>query len=182
MELPPFALDHWLAAHEFATPPISYNLASSTGPAWTLGDVLALGSEGSRPLALGDVRVTYAPPEGRHELRKAIAEFHDVDPDWVVVTTGASEALSALLCLASKPGGNLLIPSPAFPAFAVMAQAWGLETTILRNAGARTDFASRRPAFSLPSTATLCWRSSTRRTIRPGRSCRGPRPRNWRPN
>jgi len=46
----------------------------------------------------------------------------------VVVTTGASEALSALLCLASKPGGNLLIPSPAFPAFGVMAQAWGLKT------------------------------------------------------
>jgi aspartate/methionine/tyrosine aminotransferase len=128
MELPPFALDHWLAAHEFATPPISYNLASSTGPAWTLGDLLALAGDGSRLQALGETRVTYAPPEGRLELRQAIAEFCDVDPDWVVVTTGASEALSALLCLASKPGGNLLIPSPGFPAFAVMAQAWGLET------------------------------------------------------
>ena len=33
-------------AHEFATPPIAYNLASSTGPAWTLGELLALGGEG----------------------------------------------------------------------------------------------------------------------------------------
>src|SRR5258707_4217725 len=63
MELPPFALDHWLAAHEFATSPISYNLSSSTGPAWTLGDLLALGGDGSRLQALGETRVTYAPPE-----------------------------------------------------------------------------------------------------------------------
>ena len=39
MELPPFLLDHWLAAHEFSDPPIRYNLASSTGPRWTLHDL-----------------------------------------------------------------------------------------------------------------------------------------------
>src|SRR5688572_32835740 len=32
MKLPPFLLDQWLAAHEFAEPPIRFNLASSTGP------------------------------------------------------------------------------------------------------------------------------------------------------
>ena len=37
MKLPPFKLDLWLAAHEFATPPIRYNLASSTGPAVDAG-------------------------------------------------------------------------------------------------------------------------------------------------
>jgi len=37
MQVPPFKLDAWLAAHEFASPPIRYNLASSTGPAWTVG-------------------------------------------------------------------------------------------------------------------------------------------------
>ena len=129
MDLPPFTLDHWLAAHEFATPPIAYNLAASTGPAWTLGELLALGGGGgARSLALDDVRVSYAPPDGRHELRAAIGEFHNVDPDWVVVTTGASEALSILLCLASRPGGNIVISSPAFPAFAAMAKAWSLAT------------------------------------------------------
>jgi aspartate/methionine/tyrosine aminotransferase len=49
-----------------------------------------------------------------------------VDPDWVVVTTGASEALSILLCLAARPGGNVVLPSPAFPAFEAMANVWGL--------------------------------------------------------
>ena len=42
MKVPPFKLDAWLAAHEFANPPIRYNLASSTGPIWTLGELLAL--------------------------------------------------------------------------------------------------------------------------------------------
>ena len=44
MRIPPFLLDQWLATYEFASPPIRYNLASSTGPRWTLSDLLALGS------------------------------------------------------------------------------------------------------------------------------------------
>jgi len=43
MRIPPFLLDQWLATYEFASPPIRYNLASSTGPRWTLSDLLALG-------------------------------------------------------------------------------------------------------------------------------------------
>lgn len=128
MHLPPFLLDQWLAAHEFASPPIRYNLASSTGPAWTFGELLALGG-GEITRALKDLRVSYVPPEGTEALRRAIAELHDVTPDWVVVTTGASEALSALFCLAAEPGASIVLPKPGFPAFAVMARAWGLKVT-----------------------------------------------------
>src|SRR5262245_6844651 len=42
MKVPPFKLDEWLAAHDFATPPIRYNLASSTGPSWTLAELMSL--------------------------------------------------------------------------------------------------------------------------------------------
>ncbi|HEX7417770.1 MAG TPA: pyridoxal phosphate-dependent aminotransferase, partial [Steroidobacteraceae bacterium] len=52
-----------------------------------------------------------------------------MDPDWVVVTTGASEALSALYCLAAEPGASIALPFPAFPAMPVMARAWGLRVT-----------------------------------------------------
>src|SRR6202035_4706287 len=101
MQLLPFLLDQWLAAHEFATPPIRYNLASSTGPAWTFGELMALGNGDIRE-RLDDIGVSYVPPEGTKALRRAIAEAHDVDPDWVVVTTGASEALSILYCYAAE--------------------------------------------------------------------------------
>jgi hypothetical protein len=58
MKLPPFLLDHWLAAHEFSSPPIRFNLASSTGPAWTLGQLLALGGEAAWMLDGRDSRPT----------------------------------------------------------------------------------------------------------------------------
>jgi aspartate/methionine/tyrosine aminotransferase len=125
MDLPPFLLDQWLAAHEFASPPIRYNLASSTGPVWTLKELVALGS-GELTTALEALKITYVPPEGTPALRQAIADLHDVPPDWVVVTTGASEALSVLFCSAAEPGASIVLPNPGFTAFAAMARAWGL--------------------------------------------------------
>jgi aspartate/methionine/tyrosine aminotransferase len=125
MRIPPFLLDQWLATYEFASPPIRYNLASSTGPRWSLGDLLALGDSGGLK-DLGELRLSYTKPQGSDELRQQVAALHDVDPDWVVITTGASEALSALYCLAAEPGASITLPFPSFPAMPVMARAWGL--------------------------------------------------------
>jgi aspartate/methionine/tyrosine aminotransferase len=127
MHLPPFLLDQWLAAHEFASPPIRYNLASSTGPAWSFAELVAL--DDRLTAALGELKISYLPPEGTPELRQAIGQLHDVSADWVVVTTGASEALSVLYCLAAEPGASIALPNPGFPAFATMARAWGLAVT-----------------------------------------------------
>jgi aspartate/methionine/tyrosine aminotransferase len=127
MHLPPFLLDQWLAAHEFASAPIRYNLASSTGPVWTLAELMVL--DGRLSAALQELRISYVPPEGTKELRQAIGLLHDVSPEWVVVTTGASEALSVLYCLTAESGASIALPSPGFPAFATMARAWGLGIT-----------------------------------------------------
>src|SRR5512139_1889866 len=107
MEVPPFKLDAWLAAHEFATPPIRYNLASSTGPLWTLGELMALGDAGLG--SLEDLKLSYAPPEGGKLLRERIAALHGVDPDHVRVMTGASEALIALTCHFAEPGASIVV-------------------------------------------------------------------------
>ncbi|MCI4590905.1 pyridoxal phosphate-dependent aminotransferase [Sphingobium sp. BYY-5] len=125
VHLPPFALDHWLSTYDFATPPIAYNLASSTGPRWSVADICALGDA---PLAIDDTILSYAPPEGSRALREAIAAFHDTDPDSIIVTTGASEALSILFCLGAQPGANIVLPDPGYPAYEAVAQAWGLAT------------------------------------------------------
>jgi len=124
MKVPPFKLDAWLAAHDFATPPIRYNLASSTGPAWTLGEIMKLGGGNARPL--DDVKISYAPPQGSKLLRERIAALHGVDPDHVLVMTGASETLLALTCLFAAPGASLVVPRPAYPAVPVLARAWGM--------------------------------------------------------
>jgi aspartate/methionine/tyrosine aminotransferase len=123
MDLPPFLLDQWLTKYDFASPPIEFNLASSTGPRWSVGELMALGGMG---VEITDTVLKYAPPEGSRAVREAVADFCGVDPEWVVMTTGASEALSLLICCAERPNGNLVIPDPAYPAYASMAQAWRL--------------------------------------------------------
>jgi aspartate/methionine/tyrosine aminotransferase len=125
MKLPPFLLDLWLAAHEFATPPIRYNLASSTGPAWTLGEIVALG--GGNVRQLDELALSYAPPQGSKLLRERIAGRNGVDPDTVLALTGASEALMALFAHFAEPGASIVLPRPAYPAMPVLARAWGLE-------------------------------------------------------
>jgi len=129
MDLPPFLLDQWLAKYEFRAAAPRYNLASSTGPAWTLSMLQALPNG---TLDLANVPLGYAPPDGDRALREAIARHHEVDPDWVVVTTGASEALSILFCLAARDGAEVVLPSPGYPAFAALAQSWGLGVNAYR--------------------------------------------------
>jgi aspartate/methionine/tyrosine aminotransferase len=124
MKFPTFKLDAWLAAHEFATPPIPYNLASSTGPLWTLGELMSLGGGGAA--VLDDLTLSYAPPQGGKLLRERIAERHGVDPEHVLVMTGASEALVALTCYFATPGGSIVLPAPVYPVVPVLARAWGL--------------------------------------------------------
>jgi aspartate/methionine/tyrosine aminotransferase len=123
MNLPPHLLDQWLTKYAFSDTPLPYNLASSTGPRFTVAEVLALGVG----CDVEDVVLSYGPPDGHKKLREAIADFHGVDPDWVVVTTGASEALSILFCLASAPGAAIALPNLQFPAFDALAGAWGLK-------------------------------------------------------
>jgi len=125
MKVPPFKLDLWLAAHEFATPPIRYNLASSTGPLLTFAELMNLG--GGSTASLDEVRLSYAPPQGGKLLRERIAAMQGVDPDHVLVMTGASEALIALTCLFAGDAGSIVLPKPVYPAVPVLARAWGLE-------------------------------------------------------
>src|SRR5689334_16916458 len=47
MKLPPFLLDQWLAQKGSANPPIEYDLGSSTGPVWTLRELMALAGDGT---------------------------------------------------------------------------------------------------------------------------------------
>jgi aspartate/methionine/tyrosine aminotransferase len=156
VKLPPFLLDQWLGAHEFASPPIRFNLAASTGPAWTLGELLALGGDLARD-ELDGIRLSYAPPEGSKLLRERIGGFYGIDPDWVVVTTGAAEALSALLCMVADRDASIVLPFPAFPAMPVMSQAWAL--------GVQSYTLERDKDFAQSADAILAAVSSSTRMV-----------------
>src|SRR5687768_16458293 len=108
MDLPPFLLNLWLESHHGA----KHDLAGSTGPRWTLDDLLRLGES---PPDLGAVALSYGSPEGQADLRGEIARYQEVDPDWVVVTNGASEAVLLVLLALARPGGNAVLPFPGYP-------------------------------------------------------------------
>ncbi len=125
MKLPPFLLDQWLEQKFSANPPIEFDLGSSTGPAWTLRELLSLGGDLE---GLLETRLFYTPPAGSSELREELARMEGVDPASVLVMTGAAEALLILLHLAAEPGANVVLPNPGFPANEAIAQSLGLET------------------------------------------------------
>jgi aspartate/methionine/tyrosine aminotransferase len=125
MELPPFLLDQWIAQKNEADSPIEYDLASSTGPVWTLRELLAL-SGADELEALLDTRVSYTSAAGTPALRTAIAALEGVDAGDVQVVTGASEALLILFFLAAESRANVVLPRPGFPANAAVAESLGI--------------------------------------------------------
>ncbi|MGH9437525.1 MAG: aminotransferase class I/II-fold pyridoxal phosphate-dependent enzyme [Terriglobia bacterium] len=126
MELPPFLLDRWIEQKNLADPPIEYDLASSTGPVWTLRELLAL--SGANELeALLDTRISYTSAAGTLALRSAVAEMERVEADEVQIVTGAEEALLILFFLAAEMEANVLLPDPGFPANAALAASLGVE-------------------------------------------------------
>jgi aspartate/methionine/tyrosine aminotransferase len=126
MELAAFLLDQWISRKHTSTPPIEFDLASSTGPVWTLRELLAL--DGQTKLdSLLDMRVSYISAAGTPELRTAIAKLCGVEPEHVQVVTGAEEALLILFFLAAEQRANIVLPSPGFPANAALAHSLGIE-------------------------------------------------------
>jgi aspartate/methionine/tyrosine aminotransferase len=125
VEIPPFLLDRWIEQKQAADARIEFDLASSTGPVWTLRELLAL-SDGAELEELLDTPVSYTAAAGSLALRTAIAKLEGVSPDEVQVVTGAAEALLILFFLASEPGANVVLPDPAFPANPALAESLGL--------------------------------------------------------
>jgi len=128
MDLKPFLLEQWLSKFE---QDIKYNLGASTGPRWTVDELLNLADDGTRRRMLG-LSLTYGPPAGAASLRSAIADVQGVSADCVQVVTGAAEALLILFWLVAEPGANVVLPAPGFPPFAALPQSFGLETRYYR--------------------------------------------------
>src|SRR5262249_27340968 len=128
MQLKPFLLDAWLDQYEHD---IEFNLAASTGPTWTVNDILALADEETRHHFLNH-KLLYSRPAGADSLREAIAEMQRVPIEAVQIVTGASEALVALMWLAAEPGANVIIPLPGFTTFSALPESLGLETRFYR--------------------------------------------------
>ena len=119
MQLKPFLLDQWLDQHK---PSTEFDLAASTGPSWSLDQLLALGTDEDRRL-FQTHSLAYSSAAGAPALRAAIADMQQVPPDTVQVVTGASEALLILMWLAAEPGANVILPQPGYAAFSALPES-----------------------------------------------------------
>ena len=125
MELPPFLLDRWIEQKQDPDSRIEFDLASSTGPVWTLRELLAIAGDGELE-ALLDAPISYTAALGTPALRAAIADLEGVDAEAVQVVTGASEALLILFFLSAEQGANVVLPDPGFPANTALAESLGI--------------------------------------------------------
>ncbi len=99
----------------------------------------------------------YAPLQGFPELREAIAEHQkrfyglDVDPDTqVLVTVGATEAITATILALCEPGDEVVMFEPYYDSYAAATTMAGAtrRTSVLRFPDYRVDEQSLRAAFS----------------------------------
>ena len=128
MQLKPFLLDDWLDQYEHD---IEFDLAASTGPTWTVNDILALADDETRHRFLNH-KLVYSRVAGADSLREAIAEMQRVPVESVQVVTGAAEGLLAVMWLAAEPGANVILPLPGFAPFSAVPESLGLATRFYR--------------------------------------------------
>lgn len=124
MRFEPFLLERWMDQADEAG--IECDLSCSTGPNWTLDELIKLMDKEEHARFL-DTRMVYSPSKGSQALRKEIAALHGVGPDEVRILTGAAEALLILFFLAAEEGGNVVVPFPGFTTFSAEPKALGLE-------------------------------------------------------
>jgi len=124
LRLKPFLLDDWLDQYEHS---VEFDLAASTGPRWTVKEILALADDETRERFLNHDLV-YSRVGGADSLREAIAEMQGVPVETVQVVTGAAEGLLAAMWVAAEPGANVILPRPGFATFSALPESLGLET------------------------------------------------------
>jgi aspartate/methionine/tyrosine aminotransferase len=124
-----FLLEDWLEAH--AEPMPEFPLAGSTGPPWTLRDLLELDGRSSLERMLQS-DVLYSRAAGGTDLRQAIAQMQGVPIEQILIMTGAAEALNHIFAAAAEPGANVIVPAPCFPPYIAVPEALGLKVRAYR--------------------------------------------------
>lgn len=74
----------------------------------------------------------YSFSAGEPRLRKELASIHGVSAENVVITPGSKWAIFALMYLMFKNGGNVIIPSPHWTSYELIAKSLGAEVRFLR--------------------------------------------------
>ena len=77
-------------------------------------------------------KTKYSSSYGENKLRQKLAELSGVKAENVVITPGSKWGIFATMFLMMKDGGNVIIPTPYWTAYDLIAKAIGAETKLLR--------------------------------------------------
>jgi aspartate aminotransferase len=77
-------------------------------------------------------KTKYSSAYGEEKLRQKLAKIHGVKAENVVITPGSKWGVFATLYLTMKAGGNIIIPTPYWTAYDLMAKSIGAQTRLLR--------------------------------------------------
>ncbi len=123
MLLPPFSLERYFAAYEFAVP---HHLCASDCESFSTAELLAL-EPGAREGFL-NLRHGYTESQGSPELRSLIADtYQDISQDQVLVCSGAEEAIFLFMNALLEPGQRVVLQRPCYQSLGQVAMSLGAE-------------------------------------------------------
>jgi aspartate aminotransferase len=77
-------------------------------------------------------KTKYSSSYGEKSLREKLANLHGVSVDNVVITPGSKWGVFSTMYLLLKGGGNVVIPTPYWTAYELIAQSLGAQTRLLK--------------------------------------------------
>ena len=125
MKINPFRLERFFDKYEFK---VKYVLCSSDCESLAVGDLLGLEPEAAAQL--NKLWLGYTEYPGSPALREAISHLYTrIEPDQIVVHTGAEEAIYNFMNVALDPGDHLIVHFPCYQSLTEIAAANGCEVT-----------------------------------------------------
>ena len=127
MRIADFELERYFARWEFS---VEHLLCASDIEGYPMAELLALADDDTRGLWEG-LRLGYTESPGHPLLRAAIASLYErVEPDDVLVFSGAEEAIFCLVNVLLEPGDHAIVTWPGYQSLYEVARAAGAEVTL----------------------------------------------------
>jgi len=82
--------------------------------------------------AMGKGRTKYGSASGEKKLRDELAEMKKTKPENVIITPGSKWAIYSIMHLTTRGKGNVIIPSPHWTSYELIAKDVGTEPRILK--------------------------------------------------
>lgn len=126
MRIPPFKLERYFARYEFN---VDYLLCSSDCQPLTIADLLALEPDAHDQFQ--QQWLGYTECEGSPSLRRQICGlYRTIEPDQVLVHTGAEEAIFLFMHAALDTDDHVIVHWPCFQSLVEVARSIGCQVTL----------------------------------------------------